>query len=112
MDIESIFPLCDYFVIASGQSQKQLRTIADEISMLMKQQKVSKLGIEGYQEGNWVLLDFGAIVVHLFLEESRQFYDLELLWGDAPEIGWEPVSVTADSAVQVMSSSEEEESAE
>jgi ribosome-associated protein len=59
----------------------------------MKKIPLTRIGLEGFQEGRWVLLDYGYVIIHLFLEEARQFYDLELLWGDAPSIDWHPHSL-------------------
>jgi ribosome-associated protein len=76
--------VCDYFVIASGSSTTHVRAIADHISRKMRD-KGQRLGhIEGEREASWILLDFGDVVAHVFLDETRRFYDLERLWKDAP----------------------------
>ena len=76
------------FVICSGANPRQIKTIADEIHLQMKKRGTISLGVEGRTEARWVLMDFGDVVVHVFSEEARAFYDLELLWGDAPKIDW------------------------
>ena len=78
--------LVDYFVIASGTSRRQIHTIADEIDHAMNLLGDEKIGIEGYDESHWTLVDYGDVVVHLFDEETRRYYDLENLWGDAPRV--------------------------
>jgi len=65
-----------------------MHTMADEIERLMEEHGEYKLGIEGYEESRWVLIDYGDFVVHLFDEETRRYYDLEGLWGDAPRVDW------------------------
>lgn len=80
----------DYFVIASGSSSRQVKAIADEVVGKLNPTQGPKTSavclVEGYQEGDWVLIDAGEAVAHLFLPEQRSFYDLENLWGDAPRI--------------------------
>lgn len=78
--------LCDYFVICHGGTRVQTQAIADYLD-----EGLGKVGIhqgrkEGYQEGRWILLDFGQVIVHIFQEEERVFYNLERLWGDAPQL--------------------------
>jgi ribosome-associated protein len=80
--------LTDYFVIASGTSTRQVQAIADEIRRTMEQPKVSCLSLDGFEEGRWVLLDYGDVVVHVFDEPTREFYALEHLWADAPRVRW------------------------
>lgn len=88
LDLRNLTPIVDYFVIASGTSRRQIHTMAEEIDRVMTERGDPKVGIEGYEASRWVLLDFGDIVVHLFDDATRQYYDLENLWGDAPRIEW------------------------
>lgn len=86
LDIRSISTVADYFVICTGTSATHVRAIVDEV-----EEKLSELGLtlhhmEGYQNGRWILLDFSDVVVHVMQAEERSFYNLERLWGDAPEI--------------------------
>ncbi len=76
----------DYFVVCSGSSARQVQAIADEIEDQLKQQKVRPLNIEGYNNAEWILMDYGSVIVHVFSENSRRFYDLERLWRDAERI--------------------------
>ena len=77
--------VCDYFVIASGASTTQVRAIADHIEDKLRQKDEKYRHIEGKREASWLLLDYGDVVVHIFLEPTRRFYNLERLWGDAPQ---------------------------
>lgn len=77
----------DFFVICTGGNPRQVQAIADEITLkLKKEYKLRPLNSEGYNKAEWVLLDFGTFVVHIFVEESRRFYDLERLWRDAEHV--------------------------
>jgi ribosome-associated protein len=89
LDLKGVSPATDYFLIATGTSGRQCKSVADEISMLGKEYKQSKFGTAGYEQGRWVLLDFINVVVHLFDDEMREYYDLEMLWGDAKKIRWQ-----------------------
>ena len=88
LDLRKLTPLVDYFVIATGTSRRQIHAMAEEIDRAMNEHGEKKMGIEGYQESRWVLLDFGDIVIHLFDDATRRYYDLENLWGDAPRVEW------------------------
>lgn len=86
LDIRSISSVADYFVICTGTSVTHVRAIVDNV-----EEKMAELGLrlhhmEGYQNGRWILLDFSDIVVHVMQEQERSFYNLERLWGDAPEV--------------------------
>jgi ribosome-associated protein len=76
----------DYFVVCSGASERQVLAIADAVEETLREAGVRSLHVEGRRGGNWVLLDYGAFVVHVFQEETRRFYALERLWSDAPEV--------------------------
>ena len=84
LNLKSISPVCDYFVIASGEVDVHVKAIADAVYDGLLELGQKPIHREGYNQGNWVLLDYIDVVVHLFLEPTRQFYDLEKLWGDAP----------------------------
>ncbi len=86
LDLRGKSPATDFFVIATGTSDRQTRTVADEITEYGKKHKFSIFGLAGYEQGKWVLLDFVDVVVHIFDREFRQYYDLELLWGDAEKL--------------------------
>lgn len=74
----------DTFVIATASSDRRARAIADSITAAARERGESALGVEGYDEGRWVLIDLGNVIVHVFQEEVRSVYDLERLWSDAP----------------------------
>lgn len=76
----------DYFLICHGDSSRQVRGIARHIEEKMKEAGFNPLGIEGYTEGNWVLMDYADIIVHIFQRPIREFYDLERLWIEAPRV--------------------------
>lgn len=84
IDIGSLSPIADYFIIASAKNSSQLRALADSVEEeLHKKCGVEKTHIEGMQTKSWILLDFNDIVVHLFSEEDREFYNIERIWADA-----------------------------
>ncbi len=84
IDISSLSPIADYFVVASASNSSQLRAMADFVEEeLHKKCNIEKTHIEGAQTKSWVLLDFRDIVVHLFNEEDREFYNIERIWADA-----------------------------
>ena len=83
MDLNEVTTIADFFVIATASSTPQMQSLADTTENIMKKHKIAIHHIEGLHGGEWVLLDFGAIMVHLFNKESRDFYKLERLWGDA-----------------------------
>ena len=84
--VQDITSLADYFVICSGSSSTQVKALADECEKVMKERGEAPHHIEGHRGGTWVLLDFSSVVVHLFMDEARQFYDLERLWKDAVDV--------------------------
>ena len=87
LDLRDQTVIFDYFVIATGSSQRQLRAISDAIDdVLQKELGHPRLGTEGYQDSKWILLDYGSIIVHLFDTASRDYYALEDLWGGAKKV--------------------------
>lgn len=84
LEMKNIFPVCDYFVIASGESTRKVKAISENIKEKLSQFNIRHWHVEGFREGQWVLLDYSDVVIHIFLTETRDFYDLERLWGDAP----------------------------
>jgi len=89
LDVRDLIVITDYFVIASGATERQARTIVEEVEKACRDLSVKPVRREGDGEGIWVLLDFVDVVVHVFREEERDFYDLERLWSDAPTVEWE-----------------------
>ena len=87
LDLRKLTPVFDYFVIATGTSRRQIHAMADEIELVLKQQFGDLArGSVGYEEGRWIVLDYGDVVVHLLDAEARDFWDLEGLWSDARRV--------------------------
>ena len=89
LDVRDLIAITDYFVIASGSSDRQVKTIAEEVEQALKARGIKPVRVEGEAASRWVLLDFVDLVVHVFHEEERDFYRLERLWIDAPRVSWE-----------------------
>ena len=90
LDVGDIIGITEAFVITSGNNVRQVRTIAEEVERKLKEQGTSgPTQVEGLSDASWVLLDYGDFVVHVFMRETRSYYDLERLWSDAPRIAWE-----------------------
>ena len=87
IDISGISVLADYFIIASGSNRNQVQAMVDSVQEdLFKKAGMEAKQIEGYQTGNWILLDYSDVIVHVFYQETREFYGLEKLWADAEEM--------------------------
>jgi len=87
-DLQGLSDVADYFVIVTAQSKAQSRAICDSICLELKHRGVHRLGQEGSGGGQWVLLDYGDCVIHIFSPALREYYGLESLWGDAPKVDW------------------------
>ena len=88
LKVRETFRISDFFVICTCESTPQARAIADEIEKRLQEEGYPHLGTEGRTEAAWILVDYGGVVVHIFLSETRQYYQIETLWGDAPSINW------------------------
>lgn len=88
LDIGKLSFITDYFVICSGNSSKQLQAISLEVEARMKAAGRKRYGQEGYESGRWILLDYGDVVMHLFMKDLRKHYDLESNWADARRVDW------------------------
>jgi ribosome-associated protein len=86
LEVKSLSSFTDYFVISSGNSDRQVQAIASHIEEKLGKQGLQPLGIEGKRDGRWVLLDYGDVVIHIFYHPIRELYDLERLWSDAPRV--------------------------
>ena len=95
LDVRELIVITDYFVITSGGTQRQVRTIEDEVEKALRELGRKPVRREGHEEGRWVLLDYFDVVIHVFAEEEREYYDLERLWRDAPTLEWEDVGASA-----------------
>lgn len=86
LDISEVSVIADCFIIAGGSNKSQLQAMCDEVEEKLTKAGLNKLQIEGYNTANWILLDFGDIIIHLFDKENRLFYDLERIWRDGKKI--------------------------
>ena len=86
LKVRDLTILTDYFVIASGTSSTHVKSLAEETEFQLGQQGVKPLRTEGYDSKNWILLDYGEVIVHVFYPEARNYYDLEHLWADSEEL--------------------------
>jgi ribosome-associated protein len=89
LDVRGLSPITDFFVIATGTSARQMRTVAEEIEEIGQPRGFGALHRTGYESESWILTDFVDVVVHVFNQESRSYYDLDGLWGDAPRVEWD-----------------------
>jgi len=90
LDVAALTSIGDYFVICSGRSDTQVQAIAEGVQEHLAELGVRPLAVEGLERGQWVLLDYGDVIVHVFLESVREFYEIERLYMDAPRVEWEP----------------------
>ena len=97
LDVHGLIVITDYFVICSGGTERQVRTIVEEIEKALRDLGRKPVRREGESERRWVLLDYVDLVVHVFTEQEREYYDLERLWGDAPRSAWEDEGVASSS---------------
>lgn len=86
LDLRKVASFTDYFLITTGASTKQVQTISDAVEQAMRAEGRRPTHSEGYSNGEWILLDYGDLIVHTFVESTRKFYDLERLWRDAERI--------------------------
>ena len=92
--VGDVLSITDFFVIVSGTNPRQVRTIADEVEEQVRDAGGPKpLRVEGLDDLHWVLVDYGEFVVHVFLQETREYYELERLWSDVPTVEWEESTV-------------------
>ncbi len=92
IDISEISTLADYFIIAGGSNINQVQAMADSVQEKLGREGFLTKNVEGYEAGNWILLDFGDIIVHVFDNENRLFYDLERIWRDGKNISKEELA--------------------
>ncbi|MBP8645635.1 MAG: ribosome silencing factor [Syntrophobacteraceae bacterium] len=86
LEVSHLSSFADYFIVCSGRSSRQVQSIAENLEMILEGHGIRPLGVEGRQEGHWVLMDYGDVIVHVFYEPVRRFYDLESLWSEARRI--------------------------
>ena len=89
LDVRQLSPLFDYFVIATGSSRRQMHAMSEEIDHKLEDElNDRRMGIEGYSDSQWILLDYGTVVIHLLDDQSRAYYDLEGLWAESDRVEW------------------------
>jgi ribosome-associated protein len=86
LDLRNTPAFTDFFILCSGQSQRQVKAIADAVEEALRAAKVRPAHVEGYERGEWILMDYFTFIVHVFTPQTRTFYSLERLWGDAKRI--------------------------
>ena len=97
LDLRELTPIFDYFVLATGASRRQLHAMSEEIDRVLEGPMGDhRMGIEGYRESRWILLDYGDVVIHLFEPETRDYYSLEQLWCAAKRVPFEPLAREPD----------------
>jgi ribosome-associated protein len=98
LDLRGLASFTDYFLICHGRSKRQVQAIADQVMDSLRDEKQRPLSVEGYRLAEWILIDYGDFVVHVFSESRREFYGLERLWSDAPVIFRSIVGKTREEA--------------
>jgi ribosome-associated protein len=88
LDVRDLTYIADYFIVCSTTNERQARAITDELRVAMREQGLKELGVEGLNDARWILQDFGDLVIHIFHESQREFYDIEGLWADARQVKW------------------------
>jgi ribosome-associated protein len=99
LDLRGVTSFADYFVICSGSNSRQIQAISDEVHQQLKKAGETPLNVEGYENAEWVLMDYGDFLVHVFNEKARAYYDLERLWREATLVG--TVTTAPPSATQI-----------
>lgn len=97
LDVARLSSFADYFIICSGKSSRQVQGIAENLEAGLRRRGVRAVGTEGSREGHWILMDYGDVIVHIFYEPVRLFYDLESLWSEAKRIDFEQESAISGS---------------
>lgn len=98
LDVGDILSITDAFVITSAGNTRLVRTLVEEVEQALKElEGLRPVSVEGLDDASWVLLDYGEFVVHVFLTETRAYYDLDRLWSDAPALDWESVAASSGS---------------
>ena len=102
LDVRGLTSIADAFLICSGRSNRQVSAIADHIQRFLRDNGIRALNVEGLKEGHWVLLDYGHVIIHVFYEATRFFYDLEGLWVDAKRITPESLAQHQENSSQAV----------
>lgn len=87
--VRDLISITDYFVVCTATNRRQMKAIANATRTTLKEMDIRPLGVEGEKEGRWLLMDYDDVILHVFEPEAREYYALEMLWGDAPTVEWE-----------------------
>ena len=102
LDVKDLTSVADYFILSSTRNKKQSQSAADAVEEKMKENNIRCLRKEGYREGDWILMDFSDVIVHIFTDDERRHYELDSLWGDAPvEEYHDDVEIISEGILQV-----------
>ena len=102
LDVKDLTSVADYFILSSTRNKKQAQAAADAVEEKMKENNIRCLRKEGYREGDWILMDFSDVIVHIFTDDERRHYELDSLWGDAPvEEYLDDVEIISEGILQV-----------
>ena len=88
LDLRGIASFTDFFIIMHGNSSRQNKAIYENVEKELKKEEIKPLSVEGRERADWILMDFGSFIVHVFSKEAREYYSLEKLWGDAPKLSF------------------------
>ena len=108
VEVVKYLPITSYFVICSGSSTRVLQSLAEAAKVILDKSGLPRLGIDGNRDARWVCMDYSEVVVHLFHNEARPFYDLDHLWADAPRIPFEPKGPSAETLAEEAAAAEDE----
>ena len=102
LDVKDLTSVADYFILSSTRNKKQAQAAADAVEEKMKENNIRCLRKEGYREGDWILMDFSDVIVHIFTDDERRHYELDSLWGDAPvEEYHDDIEIISEGILQV-----------
>lgn len=88
LDVSGVCPIAEHIIVVTGKGQRHVQALADAAMELVRERKLSSFGMEGYQAGTWVLLDLNDVVIHVFQEDMRRFYNIEGLWSEGRRVDW------------------------
>lgn len=88
LDVSGVCPIAEHIIVVTGKGQRHVQALADAAMELVREKKLSSFGMEGYQAGTWVLLDLNDVIIHVFQEDMRRFYNIEGLWSEGRRVDW------------------------
>jgi ribosome-associated protein len=100
LDVGEVSPIAEYFVLASGSNARHVRALVENLVRSLKDEGIRPDSVDGAEQGSWAVADYGPVVVHVFLPDTRALYDLELLWGDGSKVRWRAPAKRAASAAE------------